>query len=184
MIRCWIGRVVMALALAAGASLAAAAPSHWTYPAIAHYGPVRSLPDAALQPQRGRTYKAVFDVTKPIAAASRVDSGLDHVARAVNVFASAQVPRSHLHFVAVVHGPATRAVLDNVHYRKLYGRDNPNLPLLLALQKAGVTVEVCGQALADNHFERAWVAPSVRVTLSALSDLIIYQNEGYAFVKQ
>ncbi len=180
----WISRAVTAMLLISSAPLAAAASIHWTYPAIAHYGPVRPLPDAAVQPQGGRTYKAVFDVTKPIKAPSRVDAGLDHVARAVNVFAAAHVPPSHLHFVAVLHGPATRAVLDNAHYRRLYGRDNPNLPLLKALRKAGVDVEVCGQALADNHFRRGWVAPSVRVTLSALSDLIIYQNEGYAFVKQ
>lgn len=184
MVKDWIGHAAMALVLSVATPLATAAPGRWTYPAIDRYGPVRPLPDAAVQPGRDHTYKAVFDVTKPIEAASRADAGLDHVARAVNVFASARVPQSHLRFVAVVHGPATRAVLDNGHYRKLYGRDNPNLPLLRALHKAGVVVEVCGQALADNHFKRAWVAPSVQVTLSALSDLIIYENEGYAFVKQ
>lgn len=178
-------RLTLTLALLAiVAPLTAGAADPWTYPAIGRYGPVRSLPDAAVQPQRDRTYQAVFDVTTPIAAPARVDAGLDHVARAVNVFASAHVPPSHLRFVAVIHGPATRAVLDNAHYRKLYGGDNPNLPLLRALHKAGVELEVCGQALADNHFRRAWVTPSVRVTLSALSDLIIYQSKGYAFVKQ
>lgn len=184
MINHWIVRAATALVLAVATALVRAAPGHWTYPAINHYGPVQPLPGAAVQPVPDRSYKAVFDVTKPIEAASRVDAGLDHVARAVNVCASVRVPQSHLRFVAVVHGPATRAVLDNAHYRKLYGRGNPNLPLLRALHKAGVVVEVCGQALADNHFKRAWVAPSVQVTLSALSDLIIYEDEGYAFVKQ
>lgn len=180
----WSGRAVLALAFLTGVQGAVAAPIQWSYPAVAHYGPVRPLPNAALQPDKGREYKAVFDVTTPIKNPSRADPGLDHVARAVNVFASARVPRDHLHFVAVLHGPATRAVLDDARYRELYGRANPNLPLLKALRQAGVELEVCGQALADNHYRRAWVSPSVRVTLSALSDLIIYQNEGYAVVKQ
>jgi len=175
---------VLALAAAGFAAPAHAAAPKWSYPAIKGFGPVHPLPDAAMQPSKDKVYKAMFDVTKPITDPSKPNSGLDHVARAVNVFASAGVPLSHLHFVAVLHGPSTAAVLDNDHYRAKYNVDNPNIKLISELKKAGVKVEVCGQALADNDFQHAWVNKEVTITLSALSDAVIYGDEGYAFVQQ
>lgn len=173
-----------AFALVGLSAVAGSTGPQWTYPAIAGFGRMHPLPDAAMQPNKNTVYKAVFDVTSEIKDPSKPDSGLDHVARAVNVFASAGVPVSHLKFVAVLHGPATPAVLDNAHYRAKYGVDNPNIALISALKKAGVDVEVCGQALADLDFQHEWVNTDVTLTLSALSDLVIYGNEGYAFVKQ
>lgn len=171
----------------AGASFAApvhAASPKWVYPAIPGFGPTHPLPNAAVQPNKTTVYKAVFDVTSGIKDPSKPNPGLNHVARAVNVFASAGVPLSHLHFVAVLHGPSTPAVLDNAHYRAKYNVENPNIKLISELNKAGVKVEVCGQALADLDYEHAWVNKKVTITLSALSDLIIYGNRGYAFLKQ
>lgn len=183
---------IKALGLAAAIALAGAglaAPAHaagpkWTYPAIPGFGPVHPLPDVAMQPNKTTVYKAVFDVTSAIKDPAKPNPGLNHVARAVNVFASAGVPLSHLDFVAVLHGPSTPAVLDNAHYRAKYNVDNPNIKLISELKKAGVKVEVCGQALADLDFEHAWVNKDVTITLSALADLVIYGNEGYPYILQ
>lgn len=163
---------------------AAQSAAYWSYPAIQGYGPVHPLPKAAEQPSPKKIYKVVFDVTKGGKGKSKVNPGLDHVARAVNVFASAGVPLSHLKFVAVIHGPATPSVLKDHKYREKFGTSNPNVKLIAALRKAGVKVEVCGQALADNHFKHQWVDSKVTITLSALSDLAIYGDRGYAFEKQ
>ncbi len=184
--------VIKALGLVAAFALAGAGlagPAHaagakWEYPAIPGFGPVHPLPDAAVQPSKTKIYKAFFDVTTGIKDPSKPNGGLDHVARAVNVFVSAGVPLSHLHFVAVLHGPSTPAALDNAHYRAKYNVDNPNIKLINELEKAGVKVEVCGQALADLDYEHAWVNKQVTITLSALSDAVIYGDMGYAFVKQ
>lgn len=175
--------VAISLALATMLTASAwASGVKWTYPAIAGFGPVHPLPNAAVQPSKSAIYKVVFDVTAKSKDMSKPNPGLDHVARAVNVFASAGVPLSHLKFIAVVHGPATASVLNNEHYHGKYGTNNPNIPLIAALKKAGVKVEVCGQALADNSYEHAWVNRDVTITLSALSDLIIYGHQGYAYV--
>ena len=168
----------------ASAQAATPAPPHWVYPVIKGYGPVQPLPHAAEQPSKDKVYKVVFDVTSGAKDHAKVAPGLDHVARAVNVFASAGVPVSHMKFVAVVHGPATASVLDNAQYHKQFGVDNPNIKLIAALRKAGVKVQVCGQALADNRIAHAWVNPDVTITLSALADLAIYGNAGYAYEKQ
>ncbi len=165
-------------------SLSARAKSPmWVTPAIS-YGHVHPLPHAAVQPSKAKIYKALFDVTSKIKNPSHPDAGLVHVARAVNVFASAGVPLNHLRFVAMVHGPATAAVLNNNAYKRKYGHDNPNLKLIAQLRKAGVQVDVCGQALADLHFKHAWVQKGVRIDLSALATVVIYGDWGYAYMKQ
>ena len=92
------------------------------------------------------------------------------------------MPLSRLHFIAVLHGPATPAILDNSHYREKFGVDNPNVELIAALEKAGAQVVVCGQALAHNKFPDAWVNPEVEITLSALTDIIILQQQGYVLM--
>lgn len=175
---------MLVLAGAAFVPSARAANMQWTYPAIAKYGPVHPLPHAAVQPNKHHVYKALFDVTSGAKDASKPEPGLVHVARAVNVFASAGVPLKNLHFVAILHGPATPAILNNEAYKKKYGMDNPNIPVIDALRKAGVHVDVCGQALADLGFEHSEVYSKVRIDLSALATTVIYGDMGYAYMKQ
>ena len=168
-----------------GFNSAVAGDTQWSYPAIANYGPVHPLPNAAVQPNKRHVYKALFDVTSGSKDSSKPAPGLVHVARAVNVFASAQVPVKRLKFVAIIHGPlATKAVLNNEAYKKKFGVDNPNIPLIDALVKAGVHVDVCGQALADLGYEHSGVYGKVRIDLSALATTVIYGDMGYAYMKQ
>jgi intracellular sulfur oxidation DsrE/DsrF family protein len=169
---------LVGLVLATAAVGAAAADPDWINPVIQDFGAVVSLPDAGMQPSKDVDYKVVFNVTGG-GPNDKINPSLDRVARTVNVFASAGVPLSHLHFVAVVHGPATPAVLDNEHYREKFSVDNPNVKLISELQKAGVKVVVCGQALVHNKFPHEWVNRHVEITLSALSDVIILEHQGY-----
>lgn len=154
------------------------------FPVIKHFGGAYSLPHAAEQPDASKAYKVIFDVTKGAAKPSQVNPGVFHVAKAVNIMVSAGVPLSHLHFVAILHGKATVSVLDNAHYKAKFGIDNPNIALFKALRQAGVTVDVCGQAMLKEHYQLAWANPYVKPALSGLSTLIIYGNQGYAYVKQ
>jgi len=178
-------RVLVAAMAMALAMPAAAMAGGWITPGVPGYGGVMSLPQAQVQPNHKRIYRAIFDVTSGAKDHSKINPGLKHVARAVNVFASAGVPLKHLHFVAIVHGPkATSAILNNEAYRKLYSVDNPNLKLLAELKKAGVRVFVCGQAMYDLHYPLAAVSKDVHVALSALSTTVIFGNMGYAYMKQ
>jgi len=157
-----------------------AADPEWVYPTIQKYGKVVSLPGAAMQPSKDADYKVVFNMIGA-GDADKVNPSLDRVARAVNIFTSAGVPVSHLHFVVVIHGPATPSVLDNTHYREKFNVDNPNVKLIGELEKVGVKVVVCGQALAGQNFPHDWVDPQVEITLAAISDVIILEQEGYVF---
>ena len=154
----------------------------WTTPTIEHYGPMHFLPNAAFKPQANQTYKIVFALTHGAKTPDAVDPSLDHVARTVNLYAAAGVPLSHLKFVAVAYGAATPLVLDDAHYRTAYGVANPNLPLIEELKKAGVTVAVCGQAVAEHHFGYDWVAPDVSLALSGLTTVTTLESQGYALM--
>jgi intracellular sulfur oxidation DsrE/DsrF family protein len=179
-LRVWVAALTLALSMPA---MAMAAEGD-VFPAVPGYGGVHPLPHAAVQPNAKHRYKAIFDVTSHAKDPSGINPGLSHVARAVNAFASAGVPLSHLHFVAIVHGPATSAVLSNEAYQKYYKMDNPNMDLLQKLKKAGVKVYVCGQAMYDFKYPLADVSKDVTVALSALPTVIIYGDMGYAYMKQ
>ena len=175
--------IILSVALASvGPALAAG--GDWRYPAIEGYGGIKPLPEAANQPSVKAEHKAVFDVTKAAKSPDQLNPGLERVARAVNVFASAGVPAEKLDFVVVVHGPATPGILNDAQYEKQFGQANPNTALIAALRKAGVTLHVCGQALAKHAFDQSWVNNEVDVALSALSDLVIFPSRGYAVVPQ
>jgi intracellular sulfur oxidation DsrE/DsrF family protein len=161
---------------------ASAADGFWQTPAITAAGKMHPLPQAAYQPDRSATYKVVFGLTKASDKPGEVNPALDRVARTVNLYVGAGVPLGHLRFVAVAYGPATPIALNDEQYRKLYGVANPNLPVIAQLRKAGVDVAVCGQAVAEHHFEYAWVDSQVKVALSALTTISELQQQGYALL--
>ena len=159
-----------------------AGPEFWTTPAIQGYGRIHDLPDAAYRPDRSRTYKIVFTLTRGAASPDSVNPGLERVARSVNLYAVAGVPLSHLKFVAVAAGEATVLALDDAHYRAKFNTGNPNLALIALLRAAGVDIAVCGQAIAESKLDYTWVDKSVTLAQSALTTVTTLEQQGYALV--
>jgi intracellular sulfur oxidation DsrE/DsrF family protein len=158
------------------------APGFWSTPAIQGFGKMHELPNSAYRPEARKTYKIVFAVTKGAKSAGEINPSLDRVARTVNLYVASGVPVSQLKFVAVVYGEATPLVLDDAHYREKFGEPNPNLPLIALLRKAGVDVAVCGQAVAEHHFDYATVDKSVTTALSGLTTVTTLEQSGYALM--
>ncbi len=158
------------------------AQTKWEYPVIKGYGPVHALPHAAVQPDKSLNYKILFDVTKASKYKTKVNPALDHIARLINVYASAGVMPNKMKLVAVIHGPATPIVLNNEVFKSKFGIENPNIKLINDLKKNGVVFYVCGQALADNNYKHEWVNKDITVALSALTVVPTYQLKGYALM--
>ena len=176
--------IALAAAMALSASAFAAQPAgFWVKPAIPAYGPVHIWPEAIDRPSPKKTYKALFDVTKGDPASDKVNAGLDHIARGINTFAAAGVPLNHLKFVVIIHGGVTPIALGEKAYAAKFGHPNPNLAVIADLKKAGVNVMVCGNALGDMDFTPAEVNPDIKVALSALTTLVIQQDQGYALMR-
>jgi len=153
-----------------------------TQQGIQGYGKVYPYPEAAIQPSPKRDYKVLFDITKAADSADKVNSGLDHVARLLNLFALARVSTDRLKIVVVVHGSATPLALKDDAYQKLYQIRNPNSELIGLLQSVNVKFYICGQALAEKNLTPASVNPKVTLAISALTALINYQLDGYALI--
>jgi intracellular sulfur oxidation DsrE/DsrF family protein len=172
---------VIALLTSAGfIGLCAAQPCdpQLVFPIIANYGGVVPLPKAAEQPRRGA--KVVFDVT---AESKDIDKGLERAARLLNLYGSAGFNATDVKIVVVLHGEATKAVLSDPAYKAKFGaKANPNLPLIRDLQKAGVEVFVCGQALAYKRFENSDLAEDIPVAVAALTVIANRQADGYSYV--
>lgn len=169
-------------AIPALAATPSQAPDFWQTPTIHGYGKIHYLPKGAFKPRPDQTYKIVFALTKGTKTPGEVNSSLDHVARTVNLYTAAGVPLNHLKLVAVAYGPATPLALDNAHYRATFGVDNPNLPLIAQLKKAGVDIAVCGQAVAEHDFQYDWIDHDVTLALSGLTTITTLEHNGYTLM--
>lgn len=155
----------------------------WIYPVIPKFGAVHPRPDAAVQPDPNVDYKVFVDVVSTGDDHTKPMESLERLARLVNLMGFAKVPPEHVHIVALLDKMAGIAALTNGQYRKNFKVDNPNLDILHALKKAGVTLMVCSQALAGRGLKDSDVDPSVTVTLSGLTDPVVYGQRGYTFMQ-
>jgi intracellular sulfur oxidation DsrE/DsrF family protein len=137
------------------------------------------IPKSALQPDPKLTYKVVFDSRKGADKPTQLAPAINLAASELNTFVAAHV--KHWKMAMVFHGSgADDALLDNAHYKKKYGVDNPNLKPLAEMRKAGVEIYVCGEQLIGDGIDFAWLTPDVTVANDGLIALMVFQSRGYA----
>jgi intracellular sulfur oxidation DsrE/DsrF family protein len=169
------------------------AEAAWVYPVIAKFGGVHPRPDVDMQPDPNADYKIFVDVVSIGKDPSRPIQSLDRLARLVNLMGYAKVPADHVHIVALLDEKAGMAALTDAAYARIMtkfdrkhakkGMKNPNLPILHALKQAGVKLMVCSQAMAGLGLKDSDIDPSVTITLSGLTDPVIYGHRGYTFMQ-
>ncbi|MEM6377015.1 MAG: DsrE family protein, partial [Bacteroidota bacterium] len=71
----------------------------------------------------------------------------------------------------------------NEAYREKFGVDNPNIPLMEALEKAGAEIYMCGQSINARGIDPDRMAAPVKTALSAMTVFLSLQNEGYQLIK-
>ncbi|WP_409021213.1 DsrE family protein [Caballeronia sp. LZ032] len=149
---------------------------------IGRFGNAQLIEDSVHRPDPLRSYRIVFSVTSPSNRNDQPNSGLERVARAIDLFLMSGVPTSQLDCVAILHGEATPCVLNEACYQAYDGVGNPNGELIAALQAVNVEVTVCAQALLARGFSPNGLLPSVTRSLSALTTLAILQCDGYGLI--
>lgn len=159
---------------------AAPAATKLEFPIIPKQGGVLRRPKAVEQPRAGA--KVVFDATADAKPAD-VNKGLDRVARLLNLYGVAGLKAQDVKSTIVLHGEATKSILTDAAYKERFQvEQNPNLPLIRELQKAGVEVLVCGQALNYKGFPDGEVAEGIPIAAAALSVVINKQTDGYSYI--
>ena len=150
------------------------------FPIIEGYGGVVAVADAGDAPRAG--LKLVLDVTAEAKKVDEVNKGLERAARLLNLYGITGLAASDVKITVVLHGEATKSVLsDSAWESRFQTPHNPNLPLIQSLQKAGVEVTVCGQALSYKKFARNEVADAVPVATAALTVVLNRQADGFAY---
>jgi intracellular sulfur oxidation DsrE/DsrF family protein len=155
-----------------------------TYPLIkgSKWSGVLPVENITEKPDPAITYKLLMEVVVPIkdsAAAKEVHEGLAEVGRVMNLHIASGIPKNKLNVVVVIHGPALFALYNNASYRKMYGVDNPNISLVNELEKNGVRLIACGQAMNFLDIKKEEMIPGVAVSLTAQTVLSHYQLKGY-----
>ena len=110
-----------------------------------------------------------------------MNSAFSEAGRLLNLHTAAGIPKKNIHVVAVVHAAALYFLLNNESYKKKYGIDNPNLPILKELQDAGVKFIACGQAMHFVSVEKEQMIPGIKVSLTAQTVLSGYQLQHYVY---
>lgn len=150
------------------------------YPVVPDVGGVAPLPSTAEQPRKGA--KVVFDITAD-AKPGDLNKGLERAARLLNLYGASGLKGTDVKVALVLHGEATKAALNDTTYSAKYGHgSNPNLPVIRNLQKAGVEVYVCGQALNYKGFKQSDAAKEVSVAAAALTVVVNRQSDGFGYV--
>jgi len=141
-----------------------------------------SIPNAAIPPDKKRTYRAIYDATRGAKEPSQLVPALNMAGSELNAFAATAVPTRNIKFAVVFHGAAINGILDDDHYKQKYGVPNPNLKVLSELRKQGVEIFVCGQNLVAENIDPKAISSDVMVASDALIVLMAYQNDGYALM--
>ncbi|HSE21663.1 MAG TPA: DsrE family protein [Pyrinomonadaceae bacterium] len=141
-----------------------------------------SIPNAAIPPDKKRTYLAIYDATRAAKEPSQLVPALNMAGSELNAFAATAVPMRNVKFAVVFHGAAINGVLDDEHYKSKFGISNPNLMVLSEMRKQGVEIFVCGQNLVADNIDPKVISPDVTVASDALIVLMAYQNDGYALM--
>ena len=174
------GTLFLAAILAGGSCRAADAQ---VYPVIPGYGGVVVTPGASERPDPKLRYRVVFNITKAAAEPDKPNPGLERVARFVNLLGADNVRPAPGDIVAIVQAGATPAILQNAAYAaRTKEAENPNVALIAALAKAGVSVRVCSQAMAGHGITPDQVIKGIVIDDAALTTMANLQLRGFALI--
>ena len=153
------------------------------FPIVKGFGGIYEIPDARERPDPTAEYKIIVDLVSAADDPAKINRMVDNVARMINLHGLAGVPEENMKVKVAVHGGAIFSILNDRHYQKLYGIDNPNLPVYQALKDAGVDIYICGQSLLAREMKTSDVWEEATIALSMLTTLTTYLPQGYMLFK-
>lgn len=128
-------------------------------------------------------YRLAWGVNVGPAQADSVVPGFRWPANFLYIGDANGVPRSNTHLAVVIWGTATHSLLKNDAYRAAKGADNASIPLLQALDAAGVQIIVCGEALINRKLSRDDLLPFVKIAPTATMALATLGAQGYTIMR-
>ena len=114
-----------------------------------------------------------------------IGAGLAHLRGLIQDYRRIGVPSSEVHICAVLHGPAAYWLLNDAAYAEYTKQagPNPNKGAVADLVHSGVSIEVCGQTMAENGWTRADLLPDVKIVVGAYPRIVDLELQGYAYLR-
>lgn len=137
------------------------------------------VPNPSFPADKSLDYKIAWNVTAGPEKPGELVGGFRRPANFLTMTDAEGVPRSHVHLAIIVYGGATGSLMSDAAYKASKGVSNESIPLLEALNAAGVQIVVCGQALANQKITRDQLLPFVKVATSATMARATLSAQGY-----
>ena len=152
-------------------------------PVFKSLGSVYEVPEADFVPDSTQVLKAIFDIERLQEDPTEVNPLINSLARYINMHVQRGILLENIHLAFVVHGVSGKDVLTNEAYNKRYGMDNPNTAHIKALAEKGVHMFICGQSATWSGYAKSEIMPEVKMALSAMTVLTVYQANGYSLIR-
>ena len=152
-------------------------------PIVEGFGDTYAVSNPDFEFDTTKIYKVLFDIHAGSNDPTKISPQLNTLARFMNMHVQAGVPRENIHLAGVIHNKASKDAMNNEAYREKYGVDNPNIPLIKALDDAGIDIYMCGQSVYARGIDRGRLADPVKVGLSTMSIIISLEKEGYTLIR-
>jgi intracellular sulfur oxidation DsrE/DsrF family protein len=153
------------------------------FPLVKGFGGIYEIPESTENPDPNGEFKIIIDLVSGAEDPNQINRMVDNIARMMNLHGLGGVKKENLHVKVAVHGGAVFSILNDDFYQKLYGVNNPNLPVYEALKDAGVEFYVCGQSLIARDMKTMDVWQGTEIALSMLTVLTKYVPEGYMLLR-
>jgi len=154
-----------------------------TGPVFDSIGPVFSIDNLDFIPDASKELKAIFDIDNKQQDATKINYIIASLHRYYNMHVRYGIPKDNIHLALVLHGSSTKDALSSQAYKEKFKVNNPNEHLIKSLHNMGVDVFLCGQSMSYSGFSKADLLPEVKVALSAMSVLTVYQMNNYSLIK-
>ena len=151
-------------------------------PIIKDFGKVYTIENLELNLQKNKEYKVIFDIYTNTKKEGVINPLINTVARYLNMHGQNGILAENMKVAFVMHGAAAKDALSTNAYKKKFGIDNPNAKLITALKEANVDIFVCGQSYKSRSFPVKGISKDVKLSLSALTALVEYQENGYKII--
>jgi len=158
-------------------------PKPETGPVFMNIGAVYSIDNIDFLPDTSLHLKAIFDIDRKHNDPSEINSIISSLHRYYNMHVRYGIPKENIHLALVLHGGSTKDALSSKVYKDKFQVDNPNKNLIKSLSNLGVEVFICGQSMMYSGYKKEDLLPEVKVSLSAMTVLTVYQMDNYALIK-
>ena len=152
-------------------------------PVFDDIGPTFKIENLDFVPDSTAQLKAIFDIDYMPKDSMASNSLISSLHRFLNMHVKSGIPESNISLAFVLHGASTKDAMTDEAYQKKYGVKNPNTYLIETLAERGVDMYICGQSASYAWISKSDLLPDIKLALSAMTVLTIYQSKGYSLIK-